>query len=214
MGGHISVESKLGEGSTFVFELPLPVPSATDTVELSTSTSHRLRVPFRAAWDQLPAAASPLVRSILIVHPNAHAVAGLQSYLQYVVPTAPHVDAARSAADALGAMQRHASDVAIVSRAVDGDSMGGLQLCRRLRALRPELQTVLLRSLFVRDTVDVRAEYGVCAVLADPARASALRNVLAELYAPPSEPAAVPIGAVMEPPSPPLRLLWWPRTIL
>ena len=167
MGGDIGVESTLGIGSTFWFEIPLPVSSGTETsVE---PRAHHLLSGVR----------------VLVVDDNATNREILEAQLTSWQMRHELTDNAESALDRLRAMAAdgHPYQVAILDMFMP--EVDGLQLARAISAdpATADTKMIMLSSSFLLEPKALR-EAGIKQWLTKPMRSSELYNKLLQLMTP------------------------------
>jgi CheY-like chemotaxis protein len=169
MGGDLTLESRLGEGSTFAFNLALPLSPETDTEELDDSVLARSR--------------------LLVVDDNDTNRVVLSELLTAWGARHDAVEGGPQALSALDAAQRAGDAYTLVLLDMFMPGMDGMELARRIRAeVSSQVRMVLLTS-----AADLSAEEakraGIAVTLPKPVRAQWLRRTLVRLLTSDSTPA-------------------------
>ena len=169
MGGDLTLDSRLGEGSTFSFSLALPLSPETETEELDDSVLARSR--------------------LLVVDDNHTNRVVISELLTAWGARHDAVEGGPQALEALHAAQRAGDGYTVVLLDMFMPDMDGMELARRIRAeVSSQVQMVLLTSAADLPSEEAKRA-GIAITLPKPIRAQWLHRTLVRLLSSDAAPA-------------------------
>lgn len=162
MGGHISLESKSGEGTAFCLEIPFDL-AASDSVDAYRSVE---TTPLRTTFKPL---------HIFVAEDNPVNQQVIQTILEQAGHRVQLVDDGRQALDALGG--GHAFDLILLDMHMPGAS--GLDVLRQFRAMDSDTPVLMLSADALQSTIEECIRAGANDYMTKPIKMAALLDKVA-----------------------------------
>jgi signal transduction histidine kinase/CheY-like chemotaxis protein len=167
MGGAIRVESTLGVGSTFHFQMPLQLPAKTPK---KRATVTRLAAPSNL---------TNLNKRVLVVDDDAANLAMLEELLNL---TGLNVTSCQTGLEAIQRCQKHAPDLLILDHLMPG--LTGMEVLKELKGNpnTSEIPVIIASASVLRDLETKAIELGAAAFVRKPIDARELFGAICDVF--------------------------------